>query len=273
MDFVFDSWYLLLLAAIIGGLVVTFSRKPLFWMWRSFRDRTQLIKRYWTFVVPFTVLSVAAYTAVWIFVPVVNRDAALDVLGVAMTLIFAIFVGYFAFLQLAENRLDKLIEQGDRELYEKSYSRAIGSYEKALSIDPKNYHVLSNVLELYLMTGDSVAFEERLPRLGLNGVEHYEKLVYLYLCALKYLLIGHTIDARAAIQDAVEFVKQHPEALDRLRWNFSDLRESKIYQDLQGESKELLTNFVRYLERGLGADRQRFENGDYLLVLIPSPQS
>jgi tetratricopeptide (TPR) repeat protein len=268
MRLIFQHWYLLLVGAVIGGLIVALSRKPAKTAWGNFKNRAQLIKRYWAFVVPFVGVSILAYALVIILTDdILLRELYINVLGQTVTIIFAIFVGYFAFLQVAESRLDKLAQQGDDEMNGGKLVRATSAYEKALAIDPSHYRVLSNLSELCLIMGNNVRFEELLPRLEKVTKDPGERIAYLYLRSLEHLLKTHITEARSAIGEVVDYAKANPRALETFSWSFDDLRKADVYKELKGEARVILDNYIRYLEENLASDRQRFEAGDYSLAV------
>ncbi|HVI69687.1 MAG TPA: hypothetical protein VM581_04505 [Magnetospirillaceae bacterium] len=270
LNLIWDYWYLELALLILGGILATLLKKPAAFLWINFRARAQVIQRYWAFVIPFTLISITSYVLILVFSPDAKTELYINILGQATTLIFAIFVGYFAFAQVAASRLDNLVEQGRNELNNQNFVRASSTFEQALAIAPKSYSVLSNLLELYIINGDYTQFDEKINYLKKIGVEPREKLIPLYLYALKELLQAHLLEARATISDTIQYTKEHPRALETLRWSFTELRVSEPYKNLKGETKRILDNYLRYLERGLGTELQQFEGGDY--ILTPEPQ-
>lgn len=264
---IWEHWYIGLALLILGGVLTTALKKPVASMWINFRTRAKVIQRYWTFVIPFCLSSIVAYVLIIAFSPESKTELYVNILGQGTTLIFAIFVGYFAFAQVAASRFDNLMEQGRNELNNQNFVRASSTFEQALTIEPKNYSALSNLLELYIINGNYTQFDEKINYLKKIGVEPREKLIPLYFYALKELLQSHLLEARAAISDTIQYTKEHPRALATLRWSFIELRASEPYKNLKGETKRILDNYLRYLERGLGNELQQFESGDYVLSL------
>lgn len=190
----------------------------------------------------------------------------MNVAGPSLALVFGIFVGYFAFRQVVESRLDKLRDKAYYALKDKSYIRAIGYYKDICSIDRKDHSALSTLLELYLINGDYLEFDERVMDLDRLSIEPAENLNSYYLKALNYILKGYINDANTAIKGAIEFVQDNPKTLEAFKWDFSDVQGSYAYEQATGDLRKTLDNLIRYLSRGLGENLQRFESGDYLLL-------
>jgi tetratricopeptide (TPR) repeat protein len=187
-----------------------------------------------------------------------------SILGQILTLIFAIFVGYFAFLQVVEGRLDKLEERAYFELKQRSYRRATQYYEEAYIINPKDSSVLSNLLELYLILEDYNNFDEKINQLQRISIEEKEKVALLYLQVAEFLLKQHLHEAKEEIKKLVQFIEKHPMALNHFNWNFSDIQDSEVYKRINGESKTIFDNLIKYVSRKLSNEQKNnFEKGNY----------
>src|SRR5688572_12672922 len=102
--------YLQISFGIFLGIIVFWAASKLSDKWPAIASKASLIKKYWYFVVPFSILVVGAYCLAFIFVPENRLGDILELINNLSTLIFGIFVGYFAFLQVIEGRVDKLKE-------------------------------------------------------------------------------------------------------------------------------------------------------------------
>lgn len=267
---VINFWYLFILSMLVGAFLYAFNYKRTKAIFNLYNNKAPLIKKYWLFTIPFLVCSIIIFVVILKFSSEDKTSLNISIAGQGLTLIFAIYVGYLAFLQLVENRLDKLKELGDSYLIQKSYLRAIEYYQEAFKIKPTDYSVLANLLELYLIGQNFSNFEERLPLLEKNAIEEHEKIIPLYLKAVKSLFKQYITDAKEEIKDCLDFIKKHPNSLEHLIWNFDDIRSSPVYKALEGETKIIMDNFIRYLQRELNdEEKKKFESGNYLLSELP----
>lgn len=264
INLVINYWYLfltVLIAGIIGTLLIqNFIRELL----KNFLSKAPLIKTYWLFIIPFVVITISLYFIVIIF-STKDREVYLSTLNHATTLIFAIFVGYFAFLQVVENRLEKLREQGHTYFKQKSYLRAIEYYEQAYVINPKDFSILAELLEVYLVQSDQ-KFDRKIVLLDKLVIEDKEKLIAFYLKTAKHLFRQDIGRANNEIVACLNFIKNKPTALTDRIWDFSDIHEADIYKKLVGEAKNIFDNFLNYIQNGLNEEKKKnFENGNYTL--------
>ena len=231
--------------------------------WKDFFNKTTLIKKYWKFVISFVVIGILSGTIIYFYTE--NVVGNLMLLIQIFTLIFAIFVGYFAFQQVAENRLDKLEEKGYMHLQKQEYLRAIKSYEEAFLIAPKDFNILSNLLECYLIIQDNKNFNEKKELIEKIIIEDREKIIFCYLKSANFLLKQDLGKARKEMKECMEFIKSSSFSFYPL-WNFRDIKNSELYKDLKGESKKILDNFINYLQGILNAEQKtKFEKGSYTL--------
>lgn len=231
--------------------------------WKEFFNKTTLIKKYWKFVISFLVISILSGITIYFYTE--NTTDNLILLVQVLTLIFAIFVGYFAFQQVAENRLDKLKEQGYKHLQKSEYLRAIKSFEEAFSISPKNFTILSNLQECYIIIQDTKNFNEKKELIKKIIIEDREKIIFYYLKSADYLIKQDIGKAKEEIVECIKFIKGSNLFLFS-SWNFRDIIKSNSYKNLKGESKKILDNFISYLQGILNEDqRKEFENGNYTL--------
>lgn len=259
--------YWRLLVVFCGGIILTLliqgRIKTLF---KSFYSKAPLIKKYWVFVVPFTLVSLIIYALVVFLSPLENLDTNLTILNQATTLLFAIFVGYFAFQQVVEYRLDKLKGQANLYFKQPSYLRAIQYYEEAYSINPKDFSLLAELLEVYLCIGEFKKFDEKIGQLEKLTIEDYEKSTIAYLKVCEHLFKQDLGSAKTELKSYIDLVQKDPEVLEQFRWDFSDIRKCDLCKKLDGEVKTIFENLVNYLHKSLGEEKKkRFETGDYLL--------
>jgi hypothetical protein len=229
--------------------------------------KTALIKFYWKFVIFFALFSTLVYLGIFIVVPLTHIDTALTLVGQVLTLVFAIFVGWYAFLQVAENRIDKLEEKAGELFADGQYQRARQAYEEIYTTNPKNFTNFAGLMELLLVTGDEIEFKRLCSSFEKTCIEDREKLIAKYLDILKDLLSENIKSAKSKLTRCVEFIKSHPQSLSKLGWQFKELRDSAIYQSLEGDSKIILDNFLKYLNLELAVEqRSKFEEGNFRLI-------
>lgn len=231
--------------------------------WREFFNKTTLIKKYWRFVISFIIIGSVLGGAIYFYTE--NITDNLILLVQTLTLIFAIFVGYFAFQQVAENRLDKLEEKGYVHLKKREYLRATKSYEEAFSIAPKDFSVLSNLIECYLIIQDDKNFNEKKELIKKIIIEDREKLVFCYLESANFLLKQDLGKAKGEIKECIKFIKSSGLSFHS-SWDFRDIKNSELYKNLNGEAKKIFDSFINYLQGILSEDQKKeFESGNYAL--------
>ena len=231
-----------------------------------FLAKAPLIKKYWIFVIPFILLSSILYVLVFYFSTTNNLNNNLTVLNQAITLIFAIFVGYFAFQQVVENRFDKLKEQGHLYFKQQSYLRAIEYYEEAYLINSRDFSLLAELLELYLSIQNFNKFNEKIHFLEKLRIEDYEWSTLYYLKIAQCILKKDFGSAEKTLKEYLKKSKKDPLILMHFNWDFSDIRKCEPCKLLKGELKTIFDNLIVYLNKGFDdVKRLKFENGDYLL--------
>lgn len=258
-------WYLL--AFFFAGTVLTLLiQGRIKKLIKNFFSKAPLIKKYWVFVVPFIVISLIAYILVINLSSREDLSNNIAILNQATTLVFAIFVGYFAFQQVIEYRLEKLNEQGYNYFKRKSYLRSIQYYEEAYAINPKDFSLLAELLEVYLCLGDFRKFDEKINQLERLVVEDYERSTIAYLRACKLLFKQDLGSAKTEIKSYIELLAKKPSTILLFRWDFSDIQVCDLYVKLDGEAKTIFDNFVSYLNKNFDeVKKKRFEGGDYNL--------
>ena len=266
IEIIVNYWYLLILIFILGSFFYGFIQNDFKKWLNRFSTKPPIIKKYWIFVVPFLIITTVLFY--WLFKKTTGNEQALlfSLVGQGATLIFAIYAGYLAFQQLMENRLDKLREYGDSCLLQKHYKRAMEHYLEVLKIKPRDYNARANILEIYLLNGNFEKFEKDFLLLNELAVEGSERLACKYLAATRFLLDEHNSKAKEKINEIINFIKKDPQSLKYMDWTFEDIKNSTIYERMEGDSKVMIGNLIKYLSREMKEeDKKRFENGDYLL--------
>lgn len=268
IELLINYWYIFLIVIIATFFLTLLVQKRIIDAVKNFFifSKVPLLKKYWLFVIPFSFLSISAYIFMIKSFPHENLNNNISLLNQATTLIFAIFAGYFAFQQVVENRLERLKEQGHNYFKQNSYKRAIQYYEQALAINSKDFSVLAELLELYLVIQDDKRFNERIAILEKIVMEDYERTTVYYLKIAKLLFKQELGTAKKELKEYISLVKKKPSALVHFSWDFSDIRKSEVYQKLDGETKTIFENFINYLNKSLDeSNKELFEESNFTL--------
>ncbi len=228
---------------------------------KKLAEITILIKSYWKISIIILILSIILHILNYLYSPNNIKQLFFEAINFYSGLMFAIFVGYFAFSQLQLNRLDKLVEEAYDELRSQSYARAEKLYKEALLIEPFNYTVVCNLTELSLFVKDNELFDDMIYRLEKCIIEDEEKLVCFYLRIAKALLKQDLGLAKIQISEMVKYIINNPNALVTFKWDFRDMQKSEAYKQINGESKEIFDTLIKYLQKDLPEeDKQKFIN-------------
>jgi tetratricopeptide (TPR) repeat protein len=261
----FLSSYRILFWIILGALGALFLQR-LFsnQMLRKLKLKASLVKAYWRFVIIFVLFATLLYLGVFLFSSEKYLSICLAFVGQVLALIFAIFVGWYAFIQVTEGRIEKSGEQAHVYFKEGSYKRARELYEKIFLIAPKNFSNLTELQELNLITGNNSGFVDKEKKLEEAAIEDDEFLVIFYLQIMNLLLKQDLGNAESKIDECLAFSTQNPRALSQLAWSFTELKTSEAYKKLKGDPKKIADNFINYLSNTLNEEqRKKFEEGDY----------
>lgn len=256
-----DGLVLIFFGVAIGLLSTQFLSKGIA---KKISSRVRLVKTYWRFLIPFLLLVFISYIGVFKFLPREFWEFGLDMIGQISALIFAVFVGWYAFIQVIEGRVEKWKQQAHQYFIEGSYTRARDLYEKSFAIDPDDFTNTAELMELYIVTDNERDFDTNLPALFSSAVEDDEKVVLHYLKITKHLLREDLGAARANIADCVKFVQENPGYHQKFTWGFDDLQKSGRYKSLEGDAKNMLDNTCDYVKKNMSDEvRTRFESGNY----------
>lgn len=263
---ILNFWYLFLLVFFLGVFFAVTFAQPFKKLCRDFISKAPIIRKYWSFVIPFSLILGIIYFLIFKYVAQSDISNYLSLVGQIAALVFAIFVGYFAFLQLVESRVTNLKQKGYEYFKKRAYTRAIGIYEQVISIDTKDFYNFAELLELYLIQKDFVSFDEKIKLLEGNALDKKDYLMLFYLKISKDLLREHLAEAKEQITKLVDFKKKDPSIL--VSWDFTDIQNSPPYIALPagGEAKTIFVNLIQYLTPSMEeGNRDRFEGGNYSL--------
>ena len=262
---------LIIAAAFVGGLLLA---KPLKNINNFIYNKHHFIRNYWILSVIFVLIAVLSYILVFRYAPPERLDTYLQILSTALTLLFAIFVGYFAFAAVVDNRFYKFKEIAAQYIDNNEYPRAIEQYEEAFKIKKNDPTLLMNLTESYLITKNDPKFLLFIPILEKEVISDREKLVCYFLKAARELLVTQNLaNAKLIIEDSIKYIKENKNALPSFWWGFSDIKHEGYYTELRAddEAKIIFDNYVKYLSKNLSDEhKSMFESGNYKIV-EPTP--
>lgn len=246
---------------LIGSLIRTSYIKDMI-------RKASITPFYWKFVIPFVVLVCFSYVAVFIFVTEQKQEIIINLVGQMATLIFAIFVGWYAFIQVINSQAEKTIERAHEYFVSGAYERAKKLYLEAYNLKPDVFSNTAELVELYIVTdSDEDDLKSKLKQLETVALGYREKLVVFYLKTISSLLREDLGTANSHILATIRYVDEHPTEKG-IHWEFAELKNSKRFKDLKPGSEALvkINNYLKFLEKSLPAhELLRFKEGDYLL--------
>lgn len=198
-----------------------------------------------------------------------DKIAILNLLIQSATLVLGIFAAYYALRQLVETRFIGLDEAGMQELKRNHYSRAFEKWREAFYIKPEGI-VFTNMCEALLLVGDYKTFDNYIRLLEPSGKLNRNKMFQeisdeiglLYLKIIRHLLIKNQGEAEKYLSELIVLIKTN--GLPILTWDFSDLRGSVSYLNLNGECKNIAENLIIYLSKNMLPSRKiDFEAGNF----------
>jgi len=204
-----------------------------------------------------------------------DRIELIILLVQSATLIFGIIAAYYALRQLVETKFEKLDENGMLNLKRQQYSRAIRTWNEAFYIRPES-ETFMNLLEAILLLGDFDQFDERI---GLSEepwfkkkifLENPEKLTFLYLKAIRHLLVKNLGEAEMIITKIIKLRKETDDFVN-FNWNFTDLTKSVGYKALSGDSKAITDNLILYLKKSMSPEHKTLFEGGNFSASAPAP--
>lgn len=169
--------------------------------------------------------------------------------------IFAIFIGYYAFAQLIENRKERLKIESLRHFRAKEYSSAIQQMEKIRRIDSKDKVNLSDLSEVYTLSGDHLKGEDFANKFEKFIETDEDKLVFFYLKILSRLRGRPVSDTKSIIMELLKFVESHREISLEGGWSFRELVGSSFFKkEITPEQKLILENLMKILTNSISIE-------------------
>jgi len=169
-----------------------------------------------------------------------------------MTLIFAMFIGYFAFDEFRASKREEYRKAAEKALIAFNFEEAIQNYESAYNLGAKDFDTLSNLSELQSIFGKPEK-AVKLAEEAMESVTDYRyKVVVSYLKILAYIVSKDTAKLKKEIKSLIELSEKHP-AMD-IRWRFDDVKK-KLLPEFDQRSKKNIWNSKRFSRRKIPAQR------------------
>jgi tetratricopeptide (TPR) repeat protein len=261
-----DIYFYIAISFVAGVVMLLLMQYSLNILKLKFKNLSKTLKSYWKFIIIFGLSSTIGYILIYYLFDRSNFGLIFSVYGQILSLLFAVFVGYYAFKQVVENRREKLKERGYIHIRHRNYARAIDYLEQVVKISYDDHEALANLLELYIIVKNFENFDNKIDDLLESAISKSEKISYHYLKALRRLVEENIGKAKENIGKTVDYIRNNPSSLGAFSWNFNDIKESHVYYQLEGETKYILDNFIKYLDQTMSDDDKIiFEEGDYLL--------
>jgi tetratricopeptide (TPR) repeat protein len=239
--------------------ILLYKTFPKYWKWTL--TRAPLIRKYWLFVVPFFLASVAIYVCIYKFSSSNQLENNISTAGHFIMLSFTIYLGYLAFLQVIEGRIDNLKQNASLQFRSGRNERAIKTYEEIFNIKPDDFSALAELLELYLIEKRFFPFEQKINILKKSAIGDREHKIVAYLETAKLLFQYGGESAREKISEAVTTFSKK---LGDISWGFKEVKNSDVYKNSNQDTKRVFENFTNYLNGSLDKELlEEFEQGSY----------
>lgn len=249
-------WYFFLLFGILSIIFAKFLTQFIKTLLNKFSTKSPIIKKYWIFIIPFFVFSLILYICILHFSSEKSVDRNISLANQLTTMIFAIYAGYLAFLQLVENRIDKLLETATIHFRNQRYEKAIKLYEEIISMNSENETAICELLEIYCITKKFKEFENKFLRYKNSKLDKRGKMLEFYFQYLKNIFDGNNGKGKEVIKQTIKFCKKN--GLPQILWGFGEVQESSPYKDLKGDAKIEFDDFLNYIS-GKIENKENFE--------------
>lgn len=265
----------IILILLIGlGLGVVF--KDLFLkIFRKIKSFWVVVPGFWWTVLILIILSTVSYVVIFqLSINEISLDRNISMANTIITLVFAIFIGYYAFLQVAENRAERNLEQGKNLLSQNSpqFVKAMYYYELAMKFKLNDFSSVAELLEIYLANNETEKFTDLFKKIQNKKyqsiIDKYDNLIIFYLKIAKECFEGNVSKAKNIISEAIKYVQHNPNSINPTLWNFRELKTSEPYKNLEVNSdrKKYIDNFILFITNQLDqSKKERFINGDFRL--------
>lgn len=230
------------------------------------------LKQYWIFAIPFSIIYFIV--CVYIIFSGDYKDSVLSTISNStqiFILIFAVFVGYFAFLQASEGQFDKIkkeagkISGGNGKL-----TKAKRLYIKAFKINNKESEVLLNLIEVLILLDKRQEVANYIKNADLlfekdECTEDDDRADLLFLKALFSIFTENPSVADQKINELIVFINNKGIGIN---WNYKQIKASTKYSNLASDLKTKLDNLLFYLDGKLDVEQEKAFRDDknYMLT-------
>jgi len=231
-----------------------------------------------TLIVTITIFLIIGYFVIFKIDSINDASSKMAAIGLIIqsaTFILGIFAAYYALRQLVETRFTGLDEAGMQEIRRKHYTRASSKWKEALYIKSDST-VFLNLCESFLLSKDFDSFDQYVKVIESSDsfikkeilLEPSDQIILFYLKSVRHLLVKNQGAAEINIEELINLVKNT--GLQGFSWEFLDLQTSDIYQNLNGECKNMAENLILYLSQNISQERKvAFENKDFASQINP----
>lgn len=240
---------------------------------KKLQEIFSIVPGFWWIVFSLIILAIPSYILVFHLSNDLSLDRNLSLLNTIVTLIFAVFIGYYAFVQVAENRAEKNLETGRNLLHRmQQYVKAMYYYELAIRFKINDFNTTAELLELYLVNSEDEKFASLLTRFESKSkkyfLDKYDNVIIFYLKITKEIFDGNIRKAESLIREAIKYIQDHPGSIKPGLWGFEEIKAAGRYAELGSatDSKKYIDNFILFITNQLDqSKKERFINGDFRL--------
>ena len=209
--------------------------------------------------VTFFALLATAYVFIFKFTEEAHHELYVNILGQTSTLVFAIFVGWYAFIEVVRSQAEKMSEKAHGYYIGGYHKRAATFFENSFNSNPHDFNNLCELLELYIISNDERGVSSKMPYLEKIAVEDNEKLIVLFLKTAHLLLKEDLGSANLLIRETINYITRDGHHNPILNWSFKEITNSKRYKRLadDAEAKQKMNNFIKFLGNEMSEEEKR----------------
>lgn len=240
-----DYWFLFLFTLFVGYLVKSIENVSKAVIFKICKHA------YWGLILSLLGVFVTLYILISFIEPKESSNFISQITDIGnyiqiVTLVFAVFAGYYAFAQLANIEFNSLVKNGEQQLGLERYNRALELFQKALD-KQEDFYVRANLSECACIVGDKKLLSESLSLL--RPVEVYDKLVLCYLRISKAALENDYVSAHQEMKSLILLGKENKRLIDHFYWSFKDIWQSGFINTLPTDFQEIYNDIFSYLAK------------------------
>ncbi len=227
--------------------------------WKKFKHHFSTSEQYWRITTFFSIITVSSALAIIFYSPEGTVMNNLSFLVQLATLVFGLYVGYFAFKQMNLGRYESIVSSA-KQLFVNGgdFKRAIKEYELASSIK-LTFGTGAEQTECYVCLSEWAKYDRMMDRLPHVKVDHRDDLILFYLKALEPLFKEELGRLKEVFRQTVTFKKSIKKSI-AAGWSSAEIKKSEVYENLSNEIKTLVEPFFKYINNQLSeSEKQTFE--------------